>query len=144
MRKTVAPCRGAGCGARYICFTELAAVRAVTLYGMEERRADSRSRSPHQKDSNMLKPMERVSTLLTVRNGLLLSLVAATLLAGCVAEVRPAYSPPPPPPAYSPPPQPAYAPPPTAEYDASAPAPEIQEQATEPPPPLPDYQQPPC
>jgi hypothetical protein len=88
----------------------------------------------------MLKPMERVSTLLMVRSGLVLSLAGATLLAGCVAEVRPAYSPPPPPPAYAPPPPAA----PAAEYDASAPAPEIQEQATQPPPPLPDYQQPPC
>ncbi len=47
----------------------------------------------------MSKPMERVSTLLMVRSGLVLSLAGVTLLAGCVAEVRPAYSPPPPPPA---------------------------------------------
>ena len=88
----------------------------------------------------MSKPMERASTLPRVRSGLLLSLAAATVLTGCVAEVRPAYSPPPPPPAYAPPPPAA----PVAQYEASAPAPEIQEQATQPPPPLPDYQQPPC
>jgi WXXGXW repeat (2 copies) len=91
----------------------------------------------NQKDGHMSKPMEIVSTLRTVRSGLALLLTGATLLAGCVAEVRPAYSPPPPPPAYSPPP-------PAAEYESSAPAPELQMQATQPPPPLPEYQQPPC
>src|SRR5579862_8588825 len=107
---------------------------------MELRSGAVSPRSPrtqHIKDSNMPKPLEKISALLTVRNGFVLSLAAATLLAGCVAEVRPAYTPPPPPPpaAYSPPPAPA----PAAEYDESAPAPEIQAQATEPPPPLPEY-----
>ena len=65
--------------------------------------------------------------------GIALVMSSATLLGGCVAEVR---GPPPPPPrAYVPPP-----PPPPA-YDA--PTAEVEVQVNEAPPPLPDYEQPP-
>ena len=86
----------------------------------------------------MSKPLQKLLTTLTVRNAVLCSLAAGSLLAGCVATVR--VPGPPPPPVYSPPPPPAYAPPPPP---TAAPV-EVEAQATEAPPPLPDYDQPPC
>ncbi len=73
----------------------------------------------------------QLSTILTVRNALFLSLCAASMIGGCVVAPPPRVvyaAPPPPPPAYVEP----------------APAAEAEMQASEPPPPLPEYQQPPC
>ncbi len=86
----------------------------------------------------MSKPLQEFFTTLTVRNAVLCSLAAGSLLAGCVATVR--VPGPPPPPVYAPPPPPAYAPPPPSD---AAPV-EVDAQATEAPPPLPEYEQPPC
>jgi WXXGXW repeat (2 copies) len=64
--------------------------------------------------------------------GVALALSAATLLGGCVAQVRVAT--PPPPHVYVAPPPPAYV----------EPAADVEVRASEAPPPLPDYDQPPC
>jgi hypothetical protein len=66
--------------------------------------------------------------------GVALALSAATLLGGCVAQVRVAT--PPPPRVYVAPP-----PPPAAYVEPGV---DIEVHATEAPPPLPDYEQPPC
>jgi WXXGXW repeat (2 copies) len=85
----------------------------------------------------MLNRLKKLHCSAVLPQGIVWVVSAATLLGGCVAQVRVAT--PPPPRVYVAPPPP---PPPPPAY--GAPAVDVEVQANEPPPPLPDYEQPPC